>query len=105
MDYGNMKEIMKMQQEAMKVKKELENTIIESESDGLVITFNGEMKVEKVFFEDTRIVGDQKAIEEAILKACNKWIKKSQELAAGKMQNVMKGMWIDPSALGWGMGM
>jgi hypothetical protein len=32
--------MMKLQQEAMKVKKELENTLIESEIDGLVITFN-----------------------------------------------------------------
>jgi hypothetical protein len=31
---------MKLQQEAAKVKKELENTLIESEIDGLVITFN-----------------------------------------------------------------
>jgi len=47
---------MKMQQEAMKVKKELENTLIEAEVDGLVITVNGEMKVEKVEFEDIKII-------------------------------------------------
>jgi hypothetical protein len=31
---------MKLQQEAMKIKKELENTIIEAEKNGLVIAFN-----------------------------------------------------------------
>jgi DNA-binding protein YbaB len=31
---------MKLQQEAMKIKKELENTIIEAEVDGLVISVN-----------------------------------------------------------------
>lgn len=104
MDYGNMKDLMKVQQEAMRIKKELENTLIEAEVDGLVITFNGEMKVEKVFFEDTKIVGDQKALEFAIQEACNKGLKKSQELASQKMQSVMSGMGIDPKALG-GMGM
>lgn len=99
-----MKDLMKVQQEAMRIKKELENTLIEAEVDGLVITFNGEMKVEKVYFEDTKIVGDQKALEYAIMEACNKGLKKSQELASGKMQAVMQGMGIDPKALG-GMGM
>lgn len=99
-----MKDLMKVQQEAMRIKKELENTLIEAEVDGLVITFNGEMKVEKVFFEDTKIVGDQKALEFAIQEACNKGLKKSQELASQKMQSVMSGMGIDPKALG-GMGM
>ena len=99
-----MKDLMKVQQEAMRIKKELENTLIEAEVDGLVITFNGEMKVEKVFFEDTKIVWDQKALEYAIQEACNKGLKKSQELASSKMQSVMTGMGIDPKALG-GMGM
>jgi len=42
---------MKLQQEAMKIKKELENTIIEAEVNGLVVSVNGEMKVDKVEFE------------------------------------------------------
>ena len=47
MDFSKAWEMMKLQQEAMKVKKELENTYIESEVDGLVITVNWEMKIEK----------------------------------------------------------
>jgi len=80
---------MKLQQEAMKIKKELENTQIEAEVDGLVVTINGEMKIEKVEFEDTKIIGDQAALEKAILEAVNKWMKKAQEVAAEKMQGVM----------------
>ena len=80
---------MKLQQEAMKIKKDLENTFIESEDDGLVVTVNGEMKVEKVEFEDTAIIWDKAALEKAILEAINKWMKKAQEVAAGKMQWVM----------------
>lgn len=95
-------DLMKLQQEAMKIKKELENTIIESEVDGLVIAFNGEMKVEKVEFEDTSIIGDKEKLEKAILEAANKGLKKSQEIAAQKMQGVMGGMWIDPNSLPFG---
>lgn len=73
----------------MKIKKELENTFIESEVDGLVITVNGEMKVEKVEFENTAIIGDKDALEKAILEAINKGMKKAQEVAASKMQWVM----------------
>jgi DNA-binding protein YbaB len=47
---------MKFQQEAMKIKKELENTFIEAEVNGLVITIDGEMKVEKVDFETDELV-------------------------------------------------
>ncbi len=99
MDFSKAWQMMKLQQEAMKVKKELENTYIESEVDGLVITINGEMKVEKVEFEETKLIpglskDQQKALEKAILEAVNKWIKKSQELAASKMQGVMGQMWM-----------
>lgn len=93
-------EMMKLQQEAMKVKKELENTIIESEVDGLVISVNWEMKVERAEFETNVLIPglndeQKKALEEAIVKAINKWVKKSQEVAASKMQGVMSAMWMN----------
>jgi DNA-binding protein YbaB len=92
MDFSKAGELMKLQQEAMKVKKELENTLIEAEVDGLVVTVNGEMKVEKVEFESDTIIGDKAALEKAILEAVNKGMKKAQEVAGDKMQGVMKGM-------------
>ena len=89
MDYSKAGEMMKLQQEAMKIKKDLENTQIEAEVDGLVVTINGEMKVEKVEFENTAIIWDKAALEKAILEAVNKGMKKAQEVAAEKMQWVM----------------
>ena len=82
---------MKLQQEAMKIKKELENTIIEAEVNGLVISVNGEMKVDKVDFETKDLIpglsdSQKKALEEAIAQAVNKGTKKAQEVAAEKMQ-------------------
>jgi len=88
-------EMMKLQQDAMKVKKELENTIIEAEVNWLVISVNWEMKVEKVDFETSVLIPwlndtQKKALEEAIANAVNKWTKKAQEVAAEKMQWVMR---------------
>ena len=107
MDFSKAWEMMKLQQEAMKVKKELENTLIEAEVDWLVVTVNGEMKVEKTEFETDKLIPGlnswhKAALEEAITKAVNKWIKKSQEVAAEKMQGVMSAMGMNMP--GW-MGM
>lgn len=100
MDFSKAWELMKLQQEAMKIKKELENTYIEAEVDGLVITVNWEMKVEKVDFETPNLIPwlsdwQKKALEQAILEAVNKWVKKSQEVAAEQMKWVMwqMGLW------------
>ena len=106
MDFSKAWEMMKLQQEAMKVKKELENTYIEAEVNGLVITVNGEMKVEKVDFETNALIeglssSQKEALQNAIQEAVNKWVKKSQEVAAEKMQWVMAQMWMWGGAGGW----
>lgn len=106
MDFSKAWEMMKLQQEAMKVKKELENTLIESEVNWLVITVNWEMKVEKVDFETSNLIpwlddNQKTALEQAILEAVNKWVKKSQEVAAEKMQWVMWQMWL--GGMWWGL--
>ena len=97
MDFSKAWELLKLQQEAAKIKKKLENTIIEAEVDGLVISVNGEMKVEKVEFESLQLIPwlsdvQKKTLEKAILEAVNKGVKKSQEIAAVEMQWVMKQM-------------
>ena len=106
MDMSKMWDLMKLQQEAMKIKKKLENTIIEAEVSGLVVSVNGEMKVEKVDFETLELIPglskEQKvALEKAIMDAVNKWVKKSQEVAAKEMQWVMGQMGLNMPA--WGM--
>lgn len=99
MDFWKAWEMMKLQQEAMKVKKELENTFIESEVSGLVITVNWEMNVEKVDFETKQLIPwltpeQEKTLATAIQESVNKWIKNSQQVAAQKMQWVMAKMWM-----------
>lgn len=108
MDFSKAWELLKLQQEASKVKKELSNTHIEAEIDWLVITVNWEMKVEKVDFEKMDLISwfnetQKLKLENSILEAINKWIKKSQEVAAEKMQWVMwqMGMWDMMNWLPW----
>ena len=105
MDFSKAWEMMKLQQEAMKVKKELENTIIEAEVNGLVISVNGEMKIENTEFETDALIpglssSQKEALENAITEAINKWVKKSQEVAASKMQWVMSAMGMNMPAGG-----
>ncbi len=100
MDFSKAGELMKLQQEAMKIKKELENTFIEAEVNGLVVTVNGEMKIEKTEFETDALIpgfsdAQKQALETAITEAVNKGVKKSQEVAADKMQGVMGQMGIN----------
>ena len=99
MDFSKAWEMMKLQQEAMKVKKELENTFIEAEVNWLVITVNWEMKIEKTDFETNNLIhwlssSQKEELEKAITEAVNKWVKKAQEVAAEKMQWVMQQMWM-----------
>ncbi len=100
MDFSKAGELLKLQQEAMKIKKELENTIIEAEVSWLVVSVNWEMKVDKVEFETDFLIpgltkAQKEALENAIREAVNKWVNKSQQVAADKMQGVMGKMGIN----------
>lgn len=100
MDYSKAKELMQLQQQMAKIKKELANTHIEAESDGLVITIDAEMHVVSAVFEDKTLIGDEKRLEAAIVTASNKGLKKAQEIASTKMQSVAKDMGIDLPGMG-----
>ena len=93
MDFSQAKDLMKLQQEAEKIKKELWNTHIEAEVDWVVITVDWEMKIVWTIIEDVNILKDQKKLESAITAAANKWLKKAQEIAMEKMKDVMPNMW------------
>ena len=82
-------ELMKLQQQAQKVQAELDNIHIEAESQGFVITLNGQLKAIKVEIEDITLLQDKAKLEAAALEAINKGMKKAQEIAAQKMQGVM----------------
>lgn len=95
MDYTKAKELMKLQQEASKIQNELSNIHIEAESDGFVVTIDGQMKAVKVEIEDETLLKDKARLEKAALEAINKGLKKSQEIAAEKMKGVMGNMGLN----------
>ena len=86
---------MKLQQEASKIQNELSNIHIEAESDGFVVTIDGQMKAIKVEIEDETLLKDKTRLEKAALEAINKGLKKSQEIAAEKMKGVMGDMGLN----------
>ncbi len=95
MDYNKAKELMKLQQEASKIQNELSNIHIEAESDGFVVTIDGQMKCIKVEIEDETLLKDKARLEKASMEAINKGLKKSQEIAADKMKGVMGNMGLN----------
>lgn len=86
---SQMGDMYKLQKEAKKIKKELANTHIFSESDGVKVTVSGEQEMIKVEILDESILQDMKRLEKAILEASNKAFKKAQQVAAEKMKAVM----------------
>lgn len=86
---------MKLQQDASRIQNELSNIHIEAESDGFVVTIDGQMKAVKVEIEDETLLGDKARLEKAALEAINKGLKKSQEIAAEKMKDVMGNMGLN----------
>lgn len=95
MDYSKAKDLLKLQQEASKVQNELSNIHIEAEVDWVVVTINWKMEVISVKIENLEILKDVPRLEKATAEAINKWLKKSQEIAADKMKDVMGSMWMN----------
>lgn len=89
---NQMGDMYKLQKEAKRIKKELANTHIFAEVDGVKVTVSGEQEIIEVEFLDESIVGDAKRLAKAIKEASNKAFKKAQQVAAEKMKAVMGGM-------------
>jgi len=82
------KDMYKLQKNAKKIKKDLKNTHIEAEHEGVTVTINGEQEVVKVEISDEAITNKSK-LEDSLEKAFNKAIKKSQQIGAEMMKEVM----------------
>ena len=95
MDYGKAKELLKLQQEAQKIQNELSNIHIEAEVDWFVVTIDWQMKVIWVAIENNDLLKDKARLEKAATDSINKWLKKSQEIAADKMKWVMWSMGLN----------
>lgn len=82
------KDLYKLQKQAREIKKKLKATHIEAEENGVIITVNGEQEVQSIQISD-EAMQNKKKLQESIEKAFNKGIKKSQQIGAEFMKEVM----------------
>lgn len=84
-----------LQKQSKQIKKELKNTHIEAEADGVNVLVTGEQDILSINISETAWAGfknhefGKKRLEEIATKALNKALKKAQEIGAAKM----KGVW------------
>ncbi len=82
------KDMYSMQKKARKIKKELKNTHIEAEVDGVIAVIDGEQEVVSISIPDSSL-DNVKKLGDTLVKCLNKGIKKSQQVAAEEMKDVM----------------
>jgi len=86
--FDQAKDLYKLQKQAKEIKKELRNIHIEAEVDGVTVVIDGEQEVVSVHIAEEAYQNPTK-LQETLVKAFNKAIKKSQQIAAEKMKGVM----------------
>ncbi len=86
--FDKIKDLYSLQKQAKQIKKELKNIHIEAEVDGIIVIIDGEQEVVKITIPE-EMGGNAKKLEDSLLKAFNKALKKSQQIAAEKMKDVM----------------
>jgi len=89
--FEKIKDIYGLQKQAKLVKKELKNTHIEAEVDGIIVIVDGEQEIISITFPENDNT-NLKRLGESAVKAMNKAIKKSQQIAAEKMKPIMGGL-------------
>ena len=88
--FDQARDIYRLQKQAKQIKKELSNIHVEAETDGVLVTVNGEMAVISTKIPDEmKMPENAEKLEAALVSAANKAIKKAQEIAAEKMKGVM----------------
>lgn len=89
--FDKMKQLFDLQGKMQTVKKELENSSVESQSRGgdIKIVIRGDQKITSINIADSLLSADNKAsLEKDLVNCFNEAIKKSQSLAADKMKQV-----------------
>jgi len=89
--FDKIKDMYSLQKQARQLKKDLKNTHIEAEFDGVVAVVDGEQEIISITFPEEHAKNPKK-LAGSIVKALNKAIKKSQQIAAEKMKPLMGGL-------------
>ncbi len=85
------KDMYQLQKQAKQIKKKLQNTHIEAEVEGVLVTIDGQQEVVDVKISDEEMQ-NKKKLEQNIVKALNKGIKRSQQYGAEEMKDGMGDM-------------
>jgi hypothetical protein len=85
-------QLKKIRDQAVQMQKQLQAEVIEVEADGIRVVMTGDQKVETVTIDGK--------YEERLVKILNEAIKKSQQVAAKKLQEMSGGL---KGLLGGGM--
>ena len=88
--FSKMKDMYKMQKEAKAIKKELASIHVEAEVDDVVVVVSAEQELISVDIPESMMEGNEKIkLQNAIVAATKKAMKKAQEIAAEKMKGIM----------------
>lgn len=88
--FGQAKDLYKLQKKAKQIKEELKNIHIEAEVEGVKVVINAEQEVQSVnITEDLLKPENQIKLQTLLLTVFNKAVKKSQEVAAERMRDMM----------------
>ena len=82
--FGQLGELKKMRDQAMQMQRELQSEIVEVSKKGVYVKISGDQKIIELKSNDKS--------DDDIREAINEAVKKSQEVAAKKMQSMMGGM-------------
>jgi DNA-binding protein YbaB len=92
--FGQLGELKKMRDQAMAMQRELQSEIVEVSKHGVYVKISGDQKILELKRNDKS--------DNDVREAVNEAIKKSQEVAAKKMQSMMGGMGGLANMLGGG---
>jgi len=92
--FDKMKQLMELKKQAEQLKSELHRTQIEvNEVPGIRISISGSQDFSSIEIDEQLLSVENKAkIESELLQSINAAVKKSQDLAAQKMQGIMPGL-------------
>lgn len=82
--FGQLGELKKMRDQAMQIQKELQKELVEVEKHGVRVVITGDQKIQSIESNDKS--------DNDIRDAVNEAIKKSQEVAAKKLQQMTGGL-------------
>ncbi|MBI5754316.1 YbaB/EbfC family nucleoid-associated protein [Candidatus Peregrinibacteria bacterium] len=89
--FDKAKNLYKLQKQAREIKEKLKNTHIEAENEGVSVIINGEQEVIEVHIADEALQ-DKKKLENNLVNCMNKAVKKSQQIGAELMKDIMGDM-------------